>query len=496
MILIKHLAKLTACAILIANLPDTASGFQAGTGLAELRNTVGESNVNGSGVDLLQVEAERVQRDVNDLDNDGDTNEIIARFYAPDTTNGQFAGKSFQDLGNPQGDAPSSHATFVGVDLYGVGVGTARGIGGPNPNGAAPPISITSFTNFANDDLFNNGFTPSVQTHDVSNHSYVFDLSNDFEQADAENLLQRLDYSINEGNTTTVVGSNNDASSALPAGFVQAFNTINVGVTDKTHASGLTTINGAGRNSIHLVTNETTTSGATAVVSGLASILHQTGRGTDAVKQEVIKATLLAGATKDEFGGNWSNSSTQPLDLEVGAGEVNILNSYTIQTAGELDGSTVDAVTATSDFNGWDYDSDLLAGDERFYEFVVGPEEIIDELSIALTWNLNVSDGNPLPFFTPETSLADLSLELFDSSDQLVSISDSPIDNIEHLFLENLTSGSYRLRVANNSTDGTNTDFGLAFRSSVVAVATAVPEPSSAVLLFGAAIGLRLRRRR
>ena len=486
-----------AVVILCSNFVGIALGVQAETGLAELRRTVGESNVNGSGVDLLQVEADRVQRDVNDLDNDGDTTEIIARFYAPDTTNGQFAGKTFQDLGNPQGDGPSTHATFVGVDLYGIGVGTARGIGGPNPNGAAPPISITSFNNFLNDDLVNNGFTPRVQTHDVSNHSYTLDLNPQFSQSDAENVLQRLDYSINEGNTTTVVGSSNSRDEALPAGLVQAYNTINVGVTDRTHGSGPTTINGIGRSSIHLVTDETTTSGATAVISGFAAILHQTGRGTDAVRQEVIKATLLAGATKDVFSGDWNRTPTQPLDLEVGAGQANILNSYRIQNAGEINGTTEIGGNITTDFNGWEYDANLLAGDERFYEFVVADDELIEELSIALTWNLNVVDSNPSPFFfTPSTELADLSLELFDSSNTLVDFSDSPVDNLEHIYFENLASGTYRLRVSNNSPDGVNTDFGLAFRSTVVPVATSVPEPSSTALAALIAGVLITRRRK
>ena len=94
-----------------------------------------------------------------------------------------------------------------------------------------------------------------------------------------------------------------------------------------------------------MVADQNTTSNATAVGSGAAAILHQTGAGTDAVKQEVIKATFLAGATKDDLRApdgtsvTWSHTATQPLDVVYGAGELNVLNNHLIQTGGEVDGS-------------------------------------------------------------------------------------------------------------------------------------------------------------
>ncbi|MDB2687661.1 hypothetical protein N9Y42_10665, partial [Mariniblastus sp.] len=484
----KKLLLVTFCMSFSFASASSVLGFQSVNGVGQLRNLIGTENANGSGVDLLQVEAVRVLRDTNDIDNDGDTREILERYYGPHTTNGQFDGKTFQVFGDPPSDGPSSHASGVGFDLYGNSLGAAGGIG----DSGSPPISITSASNFINNSLINGGGTPDVFTHNVSNHSYIADLDdenstseNPFFEEDAVEVLRRLDYSINEGNMTTVVGTSNGATAELPALFVQSYNTINVGRADGSHASGLTTLNGTGRNAIHLVTNETTTSGATAVVSGLASILHQTGSPiTSATNQEVIKATLLAGATKDIIPGDWDNSSPQPLDEVFGAGQANIFNSYLIQQAGEMNGTAAGGVLSpTTDFNGWDYGIDFETEDELFYEFLVDSNTRLEELSIALTWNIGIEDGTPNSFsFNPESELANLSLELFDSTGAIYEFSDSSVDNIEHLYFDTLSEGTYRLRVFNNSSENVSTDFALAFRSSVV---SAVPEPCSSTLLIG-----------
>ena len=495
----KKLFLVTLCMSFYFASASSVLGFQSGTGLGDLRDLIGVANANGSSIDLLQVEAARVLRDTNDIDDDGDTQEVIERYYGPNTTNGQFNGKTFQDLGDPSSDGPSQHASGVGFDLYGNSLGVAGGIG----DSGSPPISFTSASSFINNDLINGGSTPVVFSHNVSNHSYIVDVDdetstteNPFFEDDAVEVLRRLDYSINEGNMTTVVGTNNgDSSTELPALFVQAYNTINVGVTSGEHASGLTTLNGVDRTAIHLVTNETTTSGATAIISGLASILHQTGSDiTDATTQEVIKASLLAGATKDDFLGEWNNSASHPLDEVFGAGQVNVLNSYLIQQAGEMDGTTADEVTPTLDFNGWDYDAGLDAGEERFYDFLVDSDTLLEELSIALTWNISIDDGSLNPVsFDPEAELANLSLELSDSAGEFSEFSDSSVDNIEHLYFENLSEGTYRLRVFNGSSEDISTDFGLAFRSNVV---SAVPEPYSSSLLIGFSILCLAHRRR
>ena len=451
-------------------LSSFANAQQAGIDLVELRELAGLSNVDGSGVNLLHVESGTAVTDGN--------GNVLSRTYAPDPDYLFFNTKTIEDIGTRfQSVGNDGHATSVGLGIYGFRstynnsqLGTAPGVG----TTGTPSIKALSASEWLNDFLGGGDATPVTQNFDVSNHSYIFNLdtAEGFDQAAAEDVLRRLDYTINEGNMSTVVGSGNGASAALPAGLVQAYNTINVGLTDGGHTSGLTTLNGAGRNSIHVVVDRDFTSGATGVVSVAAAILHQTGVGTDAVKQEVIKATILAGATKDDVGGTWGHTPTQPLDIVYGAGELNVLNNHLIQIGGEVDGGINSATTPIVGLNGWDYEVEILANDERFYEFVVDANETLEELSIALTWNLEVVDGSRFFGFSAQANpLANLSLELVDSLDQVIDSSNSPIDNVEHIYFQNLPAGTYRLKVSNLSND-VSTDYGLAFRSTSITVPT------------------------
>jgi len=463
---------LSASALLsIFILSSSAASQQTGIDLLELRDFAGAENVNGSGVNLLHVEAGSVETDGN--------GNVISRTYAPSPTNSFLNQKTFDDLGSPQSVGSNSHASTVGTGIYGFKGTSARNQRGTAPavgSAGNPSIKLLSASQWLNIQILNNGGTPVAQNYDVSNHSYILSLdpANGFDQAAAENLLQRLDYVINEGNTTTVVGTNNGPT--IPVGLVQAYNTINVGKTNGKHSSGLTTLNGPGRTNVHVVVDQGFTSYSTPVVSGAASILHQTGSGTDAVKQEVIKATILAGATKDDLVDVnrapvvWSHSETQPLDMVYGAGELNVLNNHHIQQGGEFDGSTSDPASPVG-LNGWDYEPSLATGEKRFYEFSVGEGQKLNDLSIALTWNINVENSS---FFTfnPTTSLADLSLELYDSSTGFLAAeidsSDSSVDNVEHIFISDLSAGTYHLRVTNKATGSFDTDFGLAFRSTAI----------------------------
>ena len=447
-------------------LSGSANAQQEGTDLRALRELVGAENVDGSGVNTLLVEAGTavISNGV-----------VLSRTYAP-SNGGLLTGKTLEDIGVAfQSDGTDGHASTVGSNFSGfradqsgaVQFGTAPALGSTGN----PSIKFISASEWLNDQLGSGNATPVAQIYDVTNHSYIFalDEANGFDQEAAEDVLRRLDYVINEGNTTTVVGTNNgNSSTALPAGLVQAYNTINVGVTDGGHASGPTTLNGAGRNSIHVVVAKNFTSFATPVVSGAAAILHQTGAGTDAVKQEVIKATILAGATKDDVGGTWSNSPTQPLDSVFGAGELNVLNNHIIQTGGEVDGGISTSTTSTVGPNGWDYEEEILANDERLYEIIVDDDETLLDLSIALTWNREIVNGRRFFGFSAEANpLANLSLELVDSLNEPVDSSNSELDNVEHIYFQNLYAGTYLLKVSNLS-NNVSTDYGLAFRSTSI----------------------------
>jgi hypothetical protein len=286
----------------------------------------------------------------------------------------------------------------------------------------------------------------------------------------AENLLQRLDFAINESEMTTVVGTaNGNSGTALPALLVHGYNSITVGVTDGTHASSAnnsTYLYGNGRIKPEIVAPHSLTSFSTPMVSSAAAMLHEAGAGTDAVRSEPLKAILLAGATKDEFT-SWSRTPDSPLDREFGAGELNIYHSYFMIKAPETDGSTgIPSAPATA--QGWDYESQIEAGGSRYYQFEVAEDTVLGELSIVLTWNIDVRDLNSGTLFSPLPVLADMNLELYDSSNgflgTLIDSSVSSVDNVEHIYLKNLMPGTYHLRV----TSDLAWDYGLAWRSSVV----------------------------
>ena len=453
-------------------------------GQIELRNEVGASNVNGTGVSFLHVEAETFP--------DGPTG---GAYYGPSQTHPQNASKTFVDpTGNNTG--VNNHASLVGWQIYGGSLGVAQGLG----ETGSPPITLYGAddwifgqlgANFQGDT--NPDQVPVVQNYDVSNHSYVGVPSAGFTAADLENSLQRLDWVVNQSEMSTVVGTNNGSANPVPGLHSSAYNLITVGRSDGSHAAGVSSLNGAGRIAVDIVAPPGTTfpthstSNATGIVSGAAAVLHQSGAGlTDATRAEVIKATLLAGATKDEFSGAWDRTTTRPLDEVFGAGELNIYNSYFVQQGGEFNGSNTDPASLIGD-NGWDYETLLAEGDERFYEFVIGSGEQFDELSVILNWHAEIEDTDLDPgIFIPSLSVADLSLELFDSTGgflgSLADQSDSLLDNVEHIYVENLQAGTYHLRVANKGTGSFDTDYGLAFRASRSFVS--VPEPSAFLMIL------------
>jgi hypothetical protein len=255
--------------------------------------------------------------------------------------------------------------------------------------------------------------------------------------------------------------------------FAHSYNAIAVGRTDDNHSRGLTTFAsyGPGRIRPDIVAPAGTTSQATPMVSSVATMLYQSATDTvnfpnadaDAAKSETMKAILMAGATKDEFPG-WENADPeQPLDLIYGAGEVNVRNSFYIQQGGQYDAATTAGGPAMGDY-GWDY-GDIASGGSNFYELVVPPFYTGTELSVVLAWNVKITDSNSGSTFAPVHSLANLDLRLFDSNGTPLATelaaSTSTKDNVEHLYLQNLTEGNYTLEVRSASGDR---DYGLAWR--------------------------------
>ncbi len=402
--------------------------------------------------------------------------------YLPNTTEAEFTGKTFIDAtGTNVGS--SGHATIVSRSQFG------------NNTSLSPGVStITGYE--ANDWVgrvlgFDSKTVPLTQNFAVMNHSYI---ANNLSIADATEYNRRIDFLVNRDNITMTVGANNGAASAVPQLWSHSYNTITVGLTNGNHSHGTTTFNGPGRIKPDIVAppppGAAFTSYSTPLVASAATVLRQQGMNSgnpNAIQNEVTKAVLMAGATKNGLP-SWSNSSTQPLDGTFGAGELNIYNSYHIMEAVEFNGAATEPAASVSSL-GWDYDDAIAAGQMSYYN--VDLSSLQNEASILLTWNADVSDaGGVLDYDT--LTLANLDLKLYNSTnsflDSLIAESSSTVDNVEHLYLTNLSAGRYTFAVEGISGA---TDYGLAWRF------TSVPEPSMFGLLAcvsGLAI-TRYRRR-
>jgi hypothetical protein len=174
---------------------------------------------------------------------------------------------------------------------------------------------------------------------------------------------------------------------------------------------------------------------------------------------------------------DWDRTTTRPLDTVFGAGELNIYNSYKILEGGQFAGSLIEPVTAIGD-HGWDFQSSIDPADSIFYGIEIAEGAAWLDVSIMLNWNMEITDTNPdVGVFTPTQLLANMDLELFDSSGSflgsLLDSSVSTIGNVEHIYLNSLSAGSYTLRV----TSDVDSAFAVSWR------ATAIPEPSLSIVI-------------
>jgi len=433
-------------------------GWKDDIGYTQLKTLLGSSIPNGGGVPISQVEA-------------GDSN----GFYFPNVNDSNFtavgdpAGVAvvFTDGSGGQSNGVSTHATGQAQIFYGNTVGIAP---------AANAVTIYSANGFISNVLkAPNGGDPIAQDFRVQNHSWVGSFAVDpnnptTSELDADrSTLQRFDYVIDNNEITAVVGLNN-GTAPLPSLLSQSYNAIAVGRSDGLHSSGLTNLvnYGVDRSKPDLVVPRTSTSTATSSTSSAATLLHSAVTGSDAAKSETMKAILLAGATKAEFP-TWSRTSTQPLDDTYGAGELNVYNSYLMTVGGQTLGSSdsTGALVKTASSYGWDYQT-INPGSDLFYNFEVPVGSTAGELSIILDWNVEVTDTNPGVTFSGSESLANLDLELYDSSAGFLSTridkSISSVDNVEHIYQTGLGPGTYTLKVSGAS----SRDFGLAWRMNTL----------------------------
>ena len=452
-------------AMLAATQPLAAATTQrTDVGYDDLVAALGDRLPTGNGVPIAQIEATETQN-----------NQPVAGRYLPlftfpafgETTDPPTAGITFDDVtGTGNGLTNSSdHATgVVGAQFYGNDSSLAPGV---------TEVAVYEADNWLNNVLRMSGRrTPTQGGRDfrVQNFSWAgaYPNSNDNVQA-----LERFDYLIDTDNITAVVGIN--GSGAVPTLLAHSYNSIAVGRTTGDNSTDLTqSFYGAGRTKPEIVAPYSTPSAATAFVSSAATLLHDgatqlptVAHRNDAAQSEVVKATLLAGATKGEFA-SWSRTSLSPLDNQFGAGELNVYNSYVIQSGGQFEGSTTEPTTAAG-ADGWDY-GNATDGVPLYYNITIPENSYAEELSVVLTWNAEVTDSNAGSVFTGEVDLANMDLRLYDSTnaflDTLLDLSISDVSNVEHLYLTSLAAGTYTLEV----TSDTDRDFGLAWRAETLSL--------------------------
>ncbi|WP_146598588.1 hypothetical protein [Novipirellula aureliae] len=464
-------------------------------GFTRLQTELGASTPTGDGVGVSQVEA------------GSNTN------YMPDTTSGQFTGKALVDATGTQGASSFSHATGVANVFFG------------NTASIAPDVS--SIRSYQAIDWLNNQLGSTTGTEPVShtfsdlaetiplkvqNHSWVsrpparddYDSDAEYDEAvlnaisDSTFISERVDFLVNRDDLLVVGGTDNGSSSPLPYLLAPSYNSLIVGRTDGSHAAGTTSFYGSERYLPHIVASGGVTSTATPMVASTAAMLYEVADGSNADHVETMRAVLMAGATKEEFV-TWDRTTTRPLDERYGVGEVNAYNSYQIIATDETDGSST-TPTLVGEY-GYDF---VETGDQSIdfdtnpmqYQFDVESGFEMDELSIFLSWNINVQntavnpgDLNTQVDFTPGTGdLANLDMKLFDASNMLIDESVSTLYNFEHLYLTDLVAGSYRLEVSGDQL----VDYGLAWRYSI----SAIPEPNSFTALAVIGCGLSFPRRR
>jgi hypothetical protein len=256
------------------------------------------------------------------------------------------------------------------------------------------------------------------------------------------------------------------------------------------------------------------TSFASPITAGGASLLVDAGYanfGTaHSVDGRVIKAVLLNSASKLP---GWTNNTTlvggvlktsQGLDWNTGAGALNLNQAYDQYLSGTTDtpaltGGTVHPL-------GWAYGH--VAKNAPNDYLIDAPLHAGDTFTATLTWFVNVFfNTSATPDVTDSFTTADLHDTYFDQLDlqvwklsagvptTLIAESTSPYNNVDHLYFQVPSDGSYAVRVtwvgSTYDIGGVSPqadDYGLAWS------VTAVPEPGTLVVMGLGVAGL-LRRR-
>jgi hypothetical protein len=300
----------------------------------------------------------------------------------------------------------------------------------------------------------------------IVNQSFVFQ-----NPPNASEIEATYDDFASQHKTLFVSGAGFNGSQVQPPS--SSYNGICVGVSDVPNPPMGPTLDG--RCKPDIIAPGGFASFATPFVSGSAAVLLQAAIRGDggsssqkATNLVVVKALLLNGAIKPA---GWTNHPNAPLDHRFGAGTVNIFNSWH-QLKGGLQSpiemtlaptNTLPAVGASNAniaiHRGWDFRGITNSSTQNrihhyYFQVTNGHPRT---LTATLTWNRKQGANG----------INNLDLRLVDAnSSNLVSASESSVDNVEHLFIPQLAPGRYDLQVVKKQTPeqvSNNETYGLAF---------------------------------
>ncbi len=433
-----------------------------GIGVTLLRSET--TNLNGADIRVAQVEAEMATNPPAFEVPPGAVGQPVSLFTYISSSG------TANTYPNSEG-AASSHAQSVAGYFYGLPGGVATNVGHVDNYDANAFISATTLP------VFSASLPATNINAPVVNQSFVFTTLTPSEQ---QTVDATYDNYAAQYQTLFVSGVGNGGAVLAPA---TSYN--GIGVADYGFGGGSsvgpTVDNGRAKPDITALAGATSFS--TPQVSGAAAVLMQAGLRGDggsasasAADIRTVKALLLNGAVKPR---DWASRAPLPLDPRYGAGVLNLFNSYE-QLAGQEHGfiasssvssggahpSTGDAGTINS-LHGWDFNSISSASaflvnpamdgvNHYYFEVINAANKGTFSVSITLVWNRQQN----------QSAINNLSLFLFDTaSGRQLATSASLVDNVQHIFLEQLPQGRYDLQVlksAANSVTDTET-YALAF---------------------------------
>ncbi|MAI67507.1 MAG: hypothetical protein CMJ26_06495 [Phycisphaerae bacterium] len=444
----------TTCALCCA----TAFGdVSTEHGYFDLTERLGAGNEpTGVGIEVAQVEAV-----------------AASGGYAPDENNPLFLGKTF--VLRSGSSVISNHATQVGMRLYGT-----------SASGIAQDIDLINVYNaegWATTEYLRvgTGSNPSSPPGDtvLINNSWTATFGS---VATDTQALRRADWSIDQHDVMMLSGVANTGAHAPLMSF--GFNCVSVGKQNGEHVSG-TIPSGydlPGRQLPLIVASQGSTSNAAGVVSAIVALLVET-RETHpntssnyfAGLSETMKSCLLTGG--NHLAG-WTNNTpisganrgrtTQPIDEVYGVGTANVDRAHRVLTGGQHASSGSSSGLSIAPNAAWETWT-IGHNQSRFIKFDVA--SLADEVSIVLTWHQLANSG------FGSYSLANLDLILWkEVGGTLVDItgdagldvfsagnvvSESAVDNVEHLYIEDLAIGEYVLEVKRIDSLGSSRAFSV-----------------------------------